>query len=340
MVNMINIEKTSLIPTWQRELQSAFTNINELLSFLELNVTDLKLYNEAAKNFPLLVTQSYAERMAKSDWNDPLLRQVLPHPDELEKHPDFLSDPVGDNPASVSPGLLHKYHGRILVISTGACAIHCRYCFRREFPYTDNSAHRSQLDSINQYLSNHPDVTEVILSGGDPLTLSDSKLHYLIEELAKQPQVERIRIHTRLPIVLPSRITKKLLDTLSSTSKKIIMVIHSNHPNELSDDVSNVLLSLKTIGVTLLNQTVLLRGVNDNAETLVKLSHRLFNCSTIPYYLHLLDKVTGAMHFDSTMSHADDVYHQIQKKLPGYLVPKLVREEPGKMYKTIIARNS
>ncbi len=338
MANMTNIEKTSLIPNWQQELKSAFTNINELLSFLNLNVEDLSLYSNAAKKFPLLVTRSYAERIVKSDWNDPLLRQVLPHPDELAAHPNYLSDPVGDSSASISPGLIHKYYGRILIISTGACAIHCRYCFRREFPYSDNSAHRSQLDSISQYLSNHTEVTEVILSGGDPLTLSDSKLQHLLEQLVKQPQVERIRIHTRIPIVLPSRITQALIKTLSSTPKKVIIVIHSNHPNELNHEVSAALLSLKSIGVILLNQTVLLRGVNDNADTLVKLSHRLFDCSTIPYYLHLLDKVTGATHFDSTQAHSDNIYQQIQERLPGYLVPKLVREEAGKKHKTIMAK--
>lgn len=338
MANMTNIEKTSLIPSWQQELQSAFTNINELFSFLNLDVEDSGPYSKAAQKFPLLVTHSYAKRIAKSDWSDPLLRQVLPHPDELTSHPSYLSDPVGDTSASISPGLLHKYYGRILIISTGACAIHCRYCFRREFPYSDNSAHRSQLDSIKQYLSSHTEVSEVILSGGDPLTLSDSKLQKLLEQLATQPQLERIRIHTRLPIVLPSRITTALLNTLLSSPKKIIMVIHSNHPNELNDEVSEVLQLLKSAGVTLLNQTVLLRGVNDNASTLVELSQRLFNCSTMPYYLHLLDKVTGAMHFDSTQAHSDSLYQQLQEKLPGYLVPKLVREEAGKKHKTIIAK--
>jgi len=339
MANMTNIKKTSLIPRWQQELQSAFTNINELFSFLNLNVEDLGSYSKAAQKFPLLVTHSYAKRIAKSDWNDPLLRQVLPHPDELTSHPSYLSDPVGDTSASISPGLLHKYYGRILIISTGACAIHCRYCFRREFPYSDNSAHRSQLDSIKQYLSNHTEVSEVILSGGDPLTLSDSKLQQLLEQLAKQPHIERIRIHTRLPIVLPSRITDELLKTLLSSPKKIIMVIHSNHPNELNNEVSEALQLLKNAGVTLLNQTVLLRGINDNANTLVELSHRLFNCSTMPYYLHLLDKVTGAMHFDSTQAHSDNIYQQLQERLPGYLVPKLVREEAGKKHKTLMAKS-
>ena len=335
----MNIEKTSLIPSWQQELQSAFTSIDELLCFLELNIDDLSRHYKAAKTFPLLVTQSYAQRIKKSDWNDPLLRQVLPHPEELEKHPAYLNDPVGDNQASISPGLLHKYYGRVLLVSTGACAIHCRYCFRREFPYADNSAHRSQIGIIKQYLTDHPEVTEVILSGGDPLTLSDSKLQLLFELFENQPQIERIRIHTRLPVVLPSRITKQLLNILSSTNKKVIVVVHANHSNELNDTVSNTLLSIKAIGVTLLNQTVLLRGVNDDADTLIELSHRLFNCHTLPYYLHVLDKVTGTMHFDSTRHHVFDIYNQIQQSLPGYLVPKLVCEEAGKPHKTLLTTN-
>ena len=333
---MADIEKKSLIPSWQQELQSAFTNISDLLRFLQLNVDDLSPYHNAAKGFPLLVTENYAERITKADWNDPLLRQVLPHPNELETHPDFLSDPVGDKQSSVSPGLLHKYHGRVLMITTAACAIHCRYCFRREFPYADNSAQRSQFDSIKQYLSSNPSVTEVILSGGDPLTLSDSRFTQLFELICEFPQVERIRIHSRLPIVLPSRITQTLLDTLAASNKKVIIVIHANHPNELSTEVSSVLLAIKNIGVTLLNQTVLLRGVNDNANTLTELSHRLFDCHTMPYYLHTLDKVAGALHFDSTMQHTHEIYDQIKQKLPGYLVPKLVCEEAGKPYKTLL----
>lgn len=333
----MNVEKTSLIPDWQQEMQTAFTKIDELLIFLELSFDDLSLHQKAAKNFPLLVTKSYAERIIKSDWNDPLLRQVLPHPDELEKHPAYLNDPVGDQQASVSPGLLHKYYGRVLIVSTGACAIHCRYCFRREFPYADNGAHRSQIGSIQQYLADHPDVTEVILSGGDPLMLSDLKFQHLFEMLDEQPQIVRIRIHTRLPIVLPSRITKQLLDTLSSGNKKVVMVIHANHPNELNNEVSNGLLSLKNRGITLLNQTVLLHGVNNEADTLTQLSHRLFDCHTLPYYLHVLDKVTGTTHFDSTMQHTLDIYHQMQQNLPGYLVPKLVSEEAGKPHKTLLA---
>jgi len=336
---MANIENKSLIPNWQQELQSAFTDIKDLLTFLNLPAKDLAHYYEAANDFPLLVTRSYADRIKKADWNDPLLRQVLPLPDELKKDPAYLSDPVGDGNASISSGLIHKYHGRVLLIATGACAIHCRYCFRREFPYADNSAKPSQFNEINHYLSKKPEVSEVILSGGDPLTLSDAKFSRLLSNLSSNPQIERIRIHTRLPIVLPSRVTTELLTALSSSSKKIIMVIHANHTNELDSTVSDALTLLKEAGVILLNQTVLLKGVNDNADTLIALSHRLFECHTLPYYLHLLDKVRGAMHFDSSISFAQETHAKMQEKLPGYLVPKLVREEAGEAHKTLIQTN-
>jgi EF-P beta-lysylation protein EpmB len=336
---MMNVEKTPLIRRWQQDLQSAYTNIDELLRFLKLDANELSEHYRAANDFSLLVTRSYAERIKKSDWNDPLLRQVLPDPDELKTTEGYFSDPVGDAQASQSPGLIHKYHGRILIITTGACAIHCRYCFRREFPYSDNSANRSQIANIQQYLADNPDVTEAILSGGDPLMLSDSKFQHLFDSLSDNQQIKRIRIHTRLPIVLPNRITKHLLSTFKSSTKKVVMVIHANHPNELNDEVEDALLALKNIGVTLLNQTVLLKKVNDNASTLTQLSTRLFECHTLPYYLHMLDKVNGAMHFDSSTHHAHAIYAQIQKQLPGYLVPKLVQEEAGKPHKTMLQTN-
>ncbi len=340
MTNMTNVAKNSPIPNWQQELSSAYTKPEELLNYLELQVDDISPYNEAAKKFPLLVSHSYAQRIKKRDWNDPLLRQVLPLPDELASPSGYSSDPVGDDNASVSPGLLHKYHGRALLIATGACAIHCRYCFRREFPYSNNSAHRSQLASIKTYLLNHPEITEIILSGGDPLTMSDSKFSHLFQSLSEIEQIERIRIHTRLPIVLPSRINTELLTTLSSSTKKVIMVIHANHANELSEEVSNALLALKKSNVTLLNQTVLLKGINDDVGSLEKLSLRLFENHTLPYYLHVLDKVSGAMHFDKPLVESYQLHELLQQRLPGYLVPKLVREDSGKPYKTLLSSYS
>ncbi|MBQ0723822.1 MAG: EF-P beta-lysylation protein EpmB [Cycloclasticus sp.] len=336
MIMMINVEKNSPTPHWQQELRAAFSNIDDLLAYLHLDSADLNLHYLASKDFPLLATKSYVDRIKKSDWADPLLRQILPLADELKKHPEFLNDPVGDSQASIMPGLLHKYHGRVLLVTTGACAIHCRYCFRRAFPYAANSAHRSQITAITNYLRDNPEITEVILSGGDPLTLSDTKFKHLVDALSDIQQVDRIRIHSRIPVVLPSRITDGFLNTLVSSVKKIIMVIHANHPNELNDEVQKGLLKLKQIGVTLLNQTVLLKGVNDDPGTLTRLSHRLFDCHTLPYYLHLLDKVDGAQHFDLNDNTATAIYQQLQTKLPGYLVPKLVREESGKAYKTPI----
>lgn len=336
MINMMSAEKNSITAIWQQELQAAFTNINELLGFLKLDADDLTAQQKAAKDFPLLVTRSYAERIKKSDWSDPLLRQVLPLPEELNVHPAYTSDPVGDNHASVLPGLIHKYHGRVLMVATGACAIHCRYCFRRAFPYANNSANRSQIESIIEYIRNNPDITEVILSGGDPLTLSDARFRDLMTRISNISQIERIRIHTRLPIVLPNRITTTLLETLGAIRQKVIVVVHANHPNELSDQVCNALLALKRNDVTLLNQTVLLKGVNDSEKTLTQLSLRLFDCHTLPYYLHVLDKVSGAMHFDTDINEVYSIYEQLQRKLPGYLLPKLVREVQGKPYKTLL----
>ncbi len=336
MLMMINIEKNSPIPHWQQELRTAFTNISDLLFYLHLDSADLSLQYQASKNFPLLATKSYVDRIKKSDWADPLLRQILPLADELKQHPDFINDPVGDSQASVMPGLLHKYHGRVLLVTTGACAIHCRYCFRRAFPYSDNSAHRSQITAIIDYLTNNPGITEVILSGGDPLTLSDAKFQHLISTLSDIQHIDRIRIHSRIPVVLPSRITDKFLDTLASSDKKIIMVIHANHPNELNHEVEKGLLKMKQLGITLLNQTVLLQGVNDDPVILTQLSFRLFDCHTLPYYLHLLDKVSGAQHFDINNPTVKILYEQLQATLPGYLVPKLVREESGEAYKTPI----
>lgn len=339
MTIMNKVAKNSPIPNWQQELSAAYSNPAELLAYLGLHVDDMSLFHAAAEKFPLLVTHNYAQRMKKSSWSDPLLRQVLPHPDELLSSPAYLSDPVGDGLASVSPGLLHKYHGRALLIATGACAIHCRYCFRREFPYSNNSANRSQLTSIKQYLAANNEINEIILSGGDPLTLGDSKFSHLFDALSNIAQIERIRIHTRLPIVLPSRINTPLLSTLRASSKKVVMVIHANHANELSDEVADVLLKLKNHGVTLLNQTVLLKGINDDVDSLEQLSLRLFNCHTLPYYLHVLDKVAGAMHFDKNEEDSHKLYEKLQQRLPGYLVPKLVREESGKPYKTLLAHS-
>jgi EF-P beta-lysylation protein EpmB len=328
------VEKNSPHKSWQHEMGEAFTKLDELLSFLRLDINDLSNYNKAHQTFPLLVSRSYAERMTKSDPNDSLLRQVLPSPAELITHPDYTRDPVGDQQASVIPGLIHKYHGRILIVTTGACAIHCRYCFRRAFPYSDNSANPSQTESIMRYLRDNTDIQEVIFSGGDPLMMNDQRLANYFKQLTEIKHIKRIRIHSRLPIVLPSRITDDLLSLFDSLPQQLILVVHTNHAQELSSDVEHALSKLRQVIPHLFNQTVLLKGVNDNANTLIKLSHRLFDQHVIPYYLHTLDKIEGAQHFDIPLEEAFELYKKLQSALPGYLVPKLVKEEAGKPHKT------
>ena len=266
------------------------------------------------------MTRNYAERIKKGDISDPLLRQVLPLPAELQQHSNFSNDPVGDSTATVLPGLIHKYHGRALIVTTPACAIHCRYCFRRAFPYADNSAHRSHFEHILSHLKSNPDI----------------RFKEVITKISAIKHIRRIRLHTRLPIVLPSRVTDFLLDTLVKISQPIIIVIHANHPNEITPEVTQALIKLKHPHITLLNQSVLLKGINDQADILVKLSHRLFDAQVLPYYLHLLDRVNGSMHFDLPQHEALTIYQQIQQKLPGYLVPRLAREEEAMPNKTLI----
>jgi len=333
---MSTVANLSTPPIWQQSLAKAFRNVADLLAYLDINIDDLSEYQQAHGLFPLLVTQHYADLIRKGDLNDPLLRQVLPSPDELNVVNGYLSDPVGDMKASVSPGLLHKYHGRALMITTGACAIHCRYCFRREFPYSNNSTQRSFIQSTIDYLESNDEVNEVILSGGDPLTLSDQRLRELIENIANIKHIQRLRIHSRLPIVLPKRITDELLDLLANNRLQVIMVVHANHPNEISGDVKKAFHKMQTSGIRLLNQTVLLKGINDDSNTLADLSNVLFDHHVLPYYLHTLDKVNGAAHFDIPLEQALALHKTLQQSLSGYLVPKLVREIEGEKSKTLL----
>lgn len=336
MIHMDSVAQISTSQTWQQELGSAFTTLEALLTYLELNIDDLTDFDKANLLFPLLVTESFASRIKKNDPTDPLLKQVLPIPSELTLNSLYTKDPVGDDNATVLPGLIHKYHGRVLMIATGACAIHCRYCFRRSFPYADNSAHPSQIQKTVEYLQQNKDIDEVILSGGDPLTLNDKRLANIIIAIESVEHIKRLRIHTRLPVVLPNRVTNNLIKSLTSSRLKLVMVLHINHPNEISESVREAINRLENSRITLLNQSVLLKGVNDNAKTLIDLSRQLFNNNIQPYYLHLLDKVEGAMHFDISRKDACSLYKEVQQKLPGYLVPKLVSETPGKLSKTLV----
>jgi EF-P beta-lysylation protein EpmB len=321
---------------WQKELSKAISNPAELLSQLGLSNKIPSLDKDKLKQFPLRVTQSYINKMRYADATDPLLRQVFPLIDEGVEAEGYTSDPVGDQFAVKSPGVLQKYQGRALLVTTGACAIHCRYCFRRHYPYGESNPLASQWQQTLTSLNDNKDINEVILSGGDPLSLTDTKLNTLIQNLEAIPHIKRLRIHTRLPLVLPARITHQLIATLNNCRFNVVMVIHANHANEIDDDVAQSIAALKQSGCELLNQTVLLQGINDDVESLVNLSEALSDIGVMPYYLHLLDRVQGAQHFDVAEEKGIELINSIRKKLPGYLVPRLVREQQGEASKTII----
>jgi len=314
---------------WQISLANAIKDPKELLAQLGLSDKLSAIDGDVIKCFPLRVPQHYINKMRYGDAADPLLRQVFPFLDEEIQVEGFITDPVGDNLALTSPGILQKYDGRALLVTTGACAIHCRYCFRRHFPYGDSNPLASQWQQSLTALQNDETLNEVILSGGDPLVLNDKKLAKLISDIEQIPHIKRLRIHTRLPVVLPERIDNHLLSWIVNTRLNVIMVIHANHANEIDNDVAKALEQLRQSGCQLLNQAVLLKGVNDSAEQLIKLSERLSDVNVIPYYLHLLDPVAGASHFDVADKTGIELIVEIRKKLPGYLVPRLVREQQG-----------
>ncbi len=323
--------------SWQRELVEAITDPRELLAALNLPGDLAESAARAAKMFPLRVTRSYLSRMRAGDPADPLLRQVLPLGDELVESPGFVSDPLDERAARRAPNLLQKYAGRALLVTTQACAIHCRYCFRREFPYDDVAGESSgggRWAEALAALETDSSIEEVILSGGDPLSLSDSRLTRLTDALVRIPHLKRLRIHTRQPIVLPSRVDAGLLRWLGGIRLPVIMVLHANHPNEIDDDVRTACGALRATGVTLLNQSVLLRGVNDNVQALQELSIGLMAAGVLPYYLHLVDRVRGVAHFEVSESVAQRLMAALTERLSGYLVPRLVRENPGALSKT------
>ncbi|MFI7883630.1 EF-P beta-lysylation protein EpmB, partial [Acinetobacter baumannii] len=305
------------------------------LNLLELS-TDQLLSGAilASEKFKLRVPRAFVGKMNAKDPLDPLLLQVLPHHLELEEHPEFVTDPLGEEAANQLPGVLHKYKSRFLLTLTGACAVHCRYCFRRHFPYQENLPKNEDWLNIKNYIESNPDINEVILSGGDPLTLSNRKLALWLERLSSLKQVKILRIHSRVPIVIPNRIDEELISLLKNSRLRIILVVHSNHASELDDFTCSKLLQLSEHHITVLNQAVLLKGVNDSAQTLTDLSYRLFEARVMPYYLHVLDKVKGAQHFDLIPSEIDAIYQDVLASLPGYLVPKLVREIAGEKNKT------
>ncbi|MCG8033791.1 MAG: EF-P beta-lysylation protein EpmB [Candidatus Thiodiazotropha taylori] len=323
-------------PGWRKALADGFTDVPSLLEYLQIEPSAVSDHIRASRQFSLRVPKVFATLMRKGYPDDPLLLQVLPSASEMDLADGFSTDPVGDHMAGQSPGLLQKYHGRILIITTGACAVHCRYCFRRHYPYTGATATNSQWRHIIDYLETNPAVEEVILSGGDPLMISDDKLERWLAQLEALPQIKRLRIHTRLPVVLPQRITAELLSVLKRCPINKVMVIHANHPNELSPAVAEGMKRVAASDVTLLNQSVLLKGVNDHCDTLVRLSNRLFEIGVLPYYLHLLDRVEGAAHFELEKTAILRLQQQLMTELPGYLMPRMVREIAGVLYKTPI----
>jgi len=335
---MIAVNRHSGQPErWQETLREAVVDPVELLAVLGLESALQGPAVEAAARFPLKVPRPFLARIGRGDVADPLLRQVLPSAEELEEAAGYVTDPVGDLDSAEAPGLLHKYEGRALLIATGSCAIHCRYCFRREFPYGEQMASAGRFSGALARIAADTSIEEVILSGGDPLSLSNARLAELGAGLESIPHIRRIRIHTRHPVVLPGRVDEGLLDWLAGLHLPVVMVIHSNHASELDAGVAAALAALASRGLVLLNQSVLLRGVNDSVEALQALSERLAELRVLPYYLHLLDRVRGAAHFEVAEDVARGLVDALRERLPGYLVPRLVRERPGERSKTPVA---
>lgn len=323
-------------PGWQQLWREAVTDPAELLDLLGLAQLKSRLAC-AGQAFSLRVPRGYVARMRRGDAHDPLLRQVLPLDDEDRIVPGFTLDAVGDLAARAVPGVLHKYTGRALLISTGSCAIHCRYCFRRHFPYGEELAARGEWRDAVAAIAADTTIHEVLLSGGDPWSLSTAKLRELTDRLRAIPHLTRLRIHTRLPIVLPERIDTELCEWLQSLPWPVVVVVHANHAREIDREVRAALQRLRTTGVTLLNQAVLLAGVNDSVDAQCELGESLFAAGVLPYYLHLLDRVHGAAHFEVDASTATATMDAMRARLPGYLVPRLVREIAGESSKTLIS---
>jgi EF-P beta-lysylation protein EpmB len=322
---------------WQQVLADAVTDPAELLSILRLDPALLSAARRSAEAFPLRVPRGFIARMRSGDARDPLLAQVLPLDAELQPMPGFTADPVGDLGSRAANGVLHKYRGRALLIATGACGVHCRYCFRRHFPYSEETAASDGWHAALDYLRADTSIGEVLLSGGDPLSLSDRRLAELSEGLQAIPHIRRLRIHTRQPIVLPERIDDSFCRWFTGVRLQKVVVLHVNHANEIDDAVRAACVKLRECGATLLNQSVLLKGVNDSADALTALSESLFAAGVLPYYLNLLDRVHGAAHFEVDAATALSLHRDIAARLPGYLVPKLVQEIPGAPSKTPVA---
>ncbi|GDX07376.1 EF-P beta-lysylation protein EpmB [Buttiauxella sp. A111] len=319
---------------WLTQLADVITDPDELLHILELDADkELLAGRDARRLFALRVPRSFVAHMEKGNPNDPLLRQVLTSREEFIAAPGFSTDPLEEQ-HSVVPGLLHKYRNRALLLVKGGCAVNCRYCFRRHFPYSENQGNKRNWQAAINYISEHPELDEIIFSGGDPLMAKDHELDWLITEIEAIPHIKRLRIHSRLPIVIPARITETLVTRIARSRLQVILVNHINHANEIGDEFRASMSHLRKAGVTLLNQSVLLRDVNDNAQTLAELSNALFDSGVMPYYLHVLDKVQGAAHFMVSDDEARLIMRELLTLISGYMVPKLAREIGGEPSKT------
>jgi EF-P beta-lysylation protein EpmB len=316
-------------PSWQQELAEAITSAQQLAAALDLPAEAVSGAARAGEAFALRVPRAFLDRMRRGDVDDPLLRQILPAAAELEPDSRFVSDPLDERSAGRAPGLLQKYGRRALLIATATCAVHCRYCFRREFPYEGQLGEAPRWREALAAIAADESLEEIILSGGDPLSLSNARLERLTRSLEAIAHVKRIRVHTRTPVVLPSRVDAGLLEWLRTAARPMVLVLHVNHPAELDPRALEACARLRATGAILLNQSVLLAGVNDSVEVLARLSERLFAASVLPYYLHVLDKVRGSAHFEVPEARARALAGALAARLPGYLVPRLVRELPG-----------
>jgi L-lysine 2,3-aminomutase len=327
----------TITPNWKVELSQSITTIDELLGSLNLSPTALSTSQQAIADFPLRVPRPFVSRMQANNPSDPLLLQVMPTKAEVGNVDGYSPDPLDEASHNPIPGIVHKYANRLLLVISPTCAINCRYCFRRHFPYQENRQSKEQWQSALGYIRSDTEINEVIYSGGDPLAANDHFLAWLTEQIAAIAHIKRLRIHTRLPVVIPSRIDSTFLTWATATRLKPIVVLHINHANEIDSAVSESIKRLQSCGIKVLNQTVLLHGINDSAGCLAELSEKLFDCDVMPYYLHLFDPVAGASHFDIDEDRAKKIYADLQAILPGFLVPKLVREIPNKKSKTTIA---
>ena len=331
-----SIQNVSLVDslTWQEILANTVRDTESLCQLLEIDRHSLPDNHPLLQQFPVRVPTPYLARIRKGDPEDPLLLQVFPDAAEAAEVPGYVTDPLLESEVNPKPGILHKYEGRALLVATSSCAIHCRYCFRRHFPYSDNHSGKQGWKESLEHIKADSSIREIIFSGGDPLTLPDSYLAWFLDELDSISHVTRIRFHSRLPIMIPQRISTDFCELLANSRFQTILVLHSNHAQELDEEVVMACRKLTTSGVTLLNQSVLLRGINDDVDALAALSERLFAAGILPYYLHLMDRVAGAAHFAVDDAQAKILMRNLQSVLPGYLVPKLVREEPGQPSKT------